>query len=88
MENLTTEEKIDYIFKTLHKQEKRELHKIIWKWLFRLFIVAYIVYFYMFWFDILINSINDKIKDSINVDMNIDKDSIIEALKSKTNLNY
>jgi len=34
MENkeLSTQEKIDYIYDTLKKQEKRELHKNIFRW--------------------------------------------------------
>ncbi|NCO31387.1 hypothetical protein GW891_00750 [bacterium] len=50
MENLqlSQEEKIDYIFKTLQKQEKREIRKLILKTFFRIFIVIYLIYFYMF----------------------------------------
>ena len=50
MENnfLTKEEKIDYIYETIKKQEKREFHRQIYKWLFRIFIILYLLYFYFF----------------------------------------
>lgn len=82
MENkeLTTQEKIDYIYDSLKKQEKREKIKNIFKWWFRVFIIIYMLYFYLFWYEILIN----KIKQSIKI--NINSENFIDELKNKINL--
>jgi ABC-type phosphate transport system permease subunit len=82
MENkeLNTEEKINYIYETLKKQEKREFYKNIIKWVFRWFIIIYMLYFYFFWYKILINSV----KDSLSV--NINTESIFDWIKNKLNL--
>lgn len=82
MENreLTTQEKIDYIYDSLRKQEKKERIKNIFKWWFRVFIIIYMLYFYLFWYEILIN----KIKQSIKI--NINSENFIDELKNKINL--
>lgn len=82
MENreLTTQEKIDYIYDSLKKQEKKEKIKNIFKWWFRVFIIIYMLYFYLFWYEILIN----KIKQSIKI--NINSENFIDELKNKINL--
>lgn len=77
---LNTEEKINYIYETLKKQEKREFYKNIIKWTFRWFIVIYMLYFYFFWYKIIINSI----KDSLS--LNINTENIFEWFKNKINL--
>jgi len=41
----TTEEKIDYIYNSIKKSEKRALWGAITKWAFRIFIILYFVYF-------------------------------------------
>lgn len=46
--NLTTTEKIDYIFDYIKKEEKTNKIKTIIKWFFRLFILAYILYVYLY----------------------------------------
>ncbi len=46
--NLTTTEKIDYIFDYIKKEEKKNKIKTIIKWFFRLFILAYIFYVYLY----------------------------------------
>lgn len=81
MENLqlTQEEKIDYIFKTLQIQEKRETRKIIWKILFRIFIVLYLIYFYFFWITKILDMVNKQIKDNFKVE--IDSKEILNNLK-------
>lgn len=82
MENreLTTQEKIDYIFETIKKQEKREKVKNIFKWWFRLFMLLYIIYFYFFWYELLLN----KMKQSLKI--NISSENLIQDLKNKINL--
>ncbi len=42
---LSTEEKIDYIYNTLKKNERKALFSWILKWWFRLFILWYMYYF-------------------------------------------
>ena len=88
MENLqlSQEEKIDYIFKTLQKQEKREIRKLILKTFFRIFIVIYLIYFYMFWFSKILNIINEQIKENFKVE--IDSKEILNNLKNKIINNY
>jgi len=44
-EELTLEEKIEYIYLTLRKQERREKFRVTFKWLFRICIIAYLYYF-------------------------------------------
>lgn len=44
-EIITTEEKIDYIYKTLKSNQKKALIGWIFKWWFRLFILIYLYYF-------------------------------------------
>ena len=51
------EEKIDYIYQTLKKQESRILRATIFKWGFRIFIVLYLIYFIKIWLPLLIDSL-------------------------------
>ena len=44
-QKITTEEKINYIYETLKKQEARALRSTILKWGFRIFIILYLIYF-------------------------------------------
>lgn len=83
MENreLTTQEKIDYIYDSLRKQEKREKIKNIFKWWFRAFIIIYMLYFYFFWFQLFLNSI----KNSLKID--IGSENILNTIKDKVNFN-
>lgn len=72
MENnfLTKEEKIDYIYETIKKQEKREFHRQIYKWIFRIFIILYLLYFYFFWLDKILNFIDTQIKEKLKIEFN------------------
>lgn len=57
MENpITTEEKIDYIYTTLKKNEKKVLMSGYLKWGFRLFLVWYMFYFIKVGLPLLIDS--------------------------------
>jgi len=42
---MTQEEKIDYIYETLKKQEARVVRATLFKWGFRIAILVYIYYF-------------------------------------------
>lgn len=75
MYNLTTEEKIDYIYKTLKKQESRLFWSAIFKWWFRLFVIIYILYAYYFILPWLIADIKENLKPKINTE-SINLDSI------------
>jgi len=50
MAPLTTDEKIDYIYKRLKRDDKRAAIKETIKWVFRLTIVCFIIYFYLIGF--------------------------------------
>ena len=69
MEKINIEEKIDFIYETLKKQEKRNKIKIIYKVFIRLFFIAYIIYFILFWYKILLERVADLIKDNLTPSM-------------------
>jgi hypothetical protein len=50
------EDKINYIYYTLQKQESRYKRKLVFKWLFRLFIVVYLIYAFLYVIPPLINN--------------------------------
>jgi len=50
------EEKIEYIYHTLQKQESRYKRKLTFKWLFRIFIIGYLVFAYLYILPPLINN--------------------------------
>ena len=70
MKHLTTDEKIDFIYKILEKQEKRYKRSIIIKTIIRLAILAYLIYFIMFWYQKLINDLKEKISFNIPTEIN------------------
>jgi hypothetical protein len=88
MENnfLTKEEKIDYIYETIKKQEKREFHRQIYKWIFRIFIILYLLYFYFFWLDKILNFIDTQIKEKLKIE--VDSSELIKKFKEDINLKY
>lgn len=83
---ISQDEKIDYIFETLKKQEKRHKWSIFYKIIFRLFIVLYILYFIFIWHKILLNKIDEYMKDTFKVDINteslINKEQIQKILNN------
>jgi hypothetical protein len=94
MENTTSEEKLDYIYKTLKKQERRLIWSTIFKWWFRLFLLAYFYYAYVYvlpsMIDTIKTSLTPDISKTIDLDWIKDKlniDSLKEKLKEKYN-NY
>jgi hypothetical protein len=76
----TSEEKLDYIYQTLKKQESRVLRTALLKWGFRIFILLYLVYFIKVWLPLMIDSMipdmpsfsgtwwlnTESIKDAVN----------------------
>lgn len=56
-QQISQEEKVDYIYETLKKQEKRRIWWIISKWGFRIFIVGYLYYFITFILPAMIDKI-------------------------------
>ncbi len=55
MQETTSEEKLDYIYTRLKKQEKSEKIWMFLKWGFRIFIVWYLYYFMTVWLPLLID---------------------------------
>lgn len=53
---ITQEEKIDYIYHTLKKNQKKALLESIFKWLFRLAILWYLYYFLTVGLPVLLGS--------------------------------
>jgi len=88
---ITTEEKIDYIYESIKRQEKREFYKSLFKWVFRLALIGYFVFFYYYMLPWLIENIKSSIKPSIeslnpwvNMD-NINRDELLNKFKSIIN---
>jgi hypothetical protein len=76
MTNLTTEEKIDYIYEALKAQKKRETLSRIMKRIWRLAIIGYFIYFYFFWWKILVNELS-------NITNNILSENMKQAVQTK-----
>ena len=60
-EHITTEEKIDYIYNELKKENKRKLAANILKWVFRIFIFWYMYYIVAFMIPDMMNSMTESI---------------------------
>lgn len=80
---MTSEEKIDYIYETLKKQESRALKAEIFKWGFRIFTLVYLIYFIKVWLPTLIGSFTPDIS-SISWS-SLWSDSIREAIDTYLN---
>jgi len=86
--NISTEEKIDYIYETLHKQESRRTWSIVGKWVFRLALLAYLYYFITFMLPLITDNIIDKVTPDIpNINtQDLNADALLN--KAKDLLNY
>jgi len=83
MSEKLTEEKIDYIYNTLKKQESRHKRGLYFKWGFRIFIVIYLYYFIMVWLPGILWNFKDSITPNISKSLeSIDKDELMEKFKS------
>jgi predicted PurR-regulated permease PerM len=74
----TTQEKIDYIYNYIKREEKILLMRRLSKFFIYFIIMWYLVYFYLYWFEKLKNSIIKSIKPNIN------SENIIEWLKKNS----
>ncbi len=54
--NLSPEDKLNYIYEYVKKEEKKNKHKLIFKWSFRFLIMLYLLYVYFYLWPILKNS--------------------------------
>ena len=66
MPKLSTDEKIDYIYNRLRRDDKRAQTKEIIKWVFRLSIVCFVIYFYLIGFQKLRDEIIQFMKPDIS----------------------
>lgn len=66
MENLNEKEKLDYIYKTLKKQENRRKRSIIIKIIIYSFLALFSTYMYFFWINLIISWIKKSMQDSLN----------------------
>ncbi|PIE85233.1 hypothetical protein CSA08_03165 [Candidatus Gracilibacteria bacterium] len=75
---LSQEEKIDYIYNTLYKREKRYIINLYIKWGIRVFVILYLLYFYFY----TIPALKEEIINSLKIKMpEINKEQIINKTK-------
>jgi hypothetical protein len=79
MNEINTEQKIDFIYETLKKQEWRRKWNIASKWIFRILILAYIYYFLT---SMLPSMIDSLIPDIPSFWGNSENDSISDTAKN------
>lgn len=72
MENISQEEKINYIYDTLKKQEKRYYRWLYFKWAFRILIILYIYYFIAVLLPWIISNFKDIISPQLPSNINIE----------------
>ena len=79
----TTQEKIDYIYNHIKKEEKILFWRRFSKFLMYLFFIIYLIYFYLYWFEKLKNGIIEAVKPNINSEKIVDwlKENSWEILK-------
>lgn len=66
MENIKIEEKIDFIYKRLKLEEKREKRKIFFK-IFHYFLITLIIFLWYFWgIKFITNSIKNTLTENIS----------------------
>lgn len=78
MQEKTIEEKIDYIYNHIKKEEKILFWRRISKALMYLFFIVYLAYFYLYWFEKLKNTIIEAVKP------NISSEKIVDWLKNNS----
>jgi len=85
MEN-THEEKIDYIYNTLKKQEWRYKRSLYYKWVFRILIIWYLYYFIVIWLPGLINNFKDMMTPDVSKTLdNVNTEVLLNKFKSLYN---
>lgn len=78
-ENISLEEKIDFIYNKLKKDESEQKRKFIIKTTIRVFLVVFLLYMYFFW----INQIISWVKNSMIQYFNDRKEATLEFFKEK-----
>lgn len=79
-EATTQEEKIDYIYNTLRKNERKALFGVIFKWGFRIFMIWYLIYFIKVGLPLIIDSFMSNMSGSSWVAGSINPDQIKSAI--------
>jgi hypothetical protein len=74
MDNITQEQKLDYIYETLKKQEVRQKRQTLVKWIFRALLLVYAIYAYKVMFPYLKETLIGAIKPDIGIDAGKIKD--------------
>ena len=84
---LTIEEKIDYIYNTLKKNERKALISWVLKWWFRLFILIYMYYFITVWLPNMIDRMIPEMPNFANMawTWSIDVDSLKQSFSNILN---
>lgn len=86
MEELTLEQKVDYIYQTVKAQKRRETHARIVRRIFRLAIIAYFAYFYFFGWKILLNMVTNMSNSMLGPDItNMMQAKFVDGFKAGIN---
>lgn len=80
MEAITIEEKIDYIYTTLKKNQRNATIWAVLKWGFRLAILGYMYYFFTVWVPAMIDKIVPSFASFWWEEQTIDADKVKEML--------
>ncbi len=86
--NITTEAKINYIYETLQKQERRYKWWMFFKWLFRILILIYIYIFIVYMLPGLIQNFATAITPKIpgiTTETNLDTGSLLDQARQLLN---
>jgi len=78
----TTEEKINYIYETLKKQESRYKRALILKWWFKILFILYFIYAYYF----ILPEYIEKFKDIVHPKVSVESINL-DSIKSLFNKN-
>ena len=66
MENISLEEKINFIYEKLKRDEKERKRKLFIKYFIRITLLLIIVYMYFFWINQIITWVKNSIIETIN----------------------
>lgn len=81
MENISLEEKIDFIYKKLKREEKERKRKLFLKYFFRISLLLIIIYMYFFWIKQIINWVKKSFLETIDSKTTNLKENIQEKTK-------
>lgn len=74
----TTQEKIDYIYERMKKEEQRSKIKLFSRWMFRLMIIMYFVYLYNY----TLPALKQSFYDAMTPNISIENSETFEKIKS------